>query len=279
MEETHAPQFWKGSFKKMPGHWLLATMGKKVLRPGGLELSTWMIQELNIGIKDEVVEFAPGLGRTAQLTLQNAPLTYTGIEQNEEAAEVARKAIGESSSRAIRVANAHETGLPDQSATVAYGEAFLTMQSTKEKEKILKEIARVLKPGGHYGMHELTLATDDQDLVTTVQKELSKSILVNAKPLTVKEWQELLLSCGFEIVKMKKVPMTLLEPKRLLADEGVKGVSKITTNLLKHPTALMRVLQMRKSFQKRADVLQAISIVAQKSHQIQRPGMQVLGQA
>lgn len=264
MEETNTPQFWKGSFKKMPGHWLLATMGKKVLRPGGLELSQWMIQELNIGIQDEVVEFAPGLGRTAQITLQNAPLTYTGIEQNEEAAQVARKAIGESSTKTICVANANETGLPDQSASVAYGEAFLTMQSLKEKEKILKEVARILKPGGVYGMHELGLVTDSQELTIEVQRELSQSILVNAKPLTVKEWQELLVSCGFKILKIKQVPMALLEPKRLLADEGVKGVTRITANLLKHPSALMRVLQMRRSFQKRANVLQAISIIAKK---------------
>ena len=52
--------------EKMPGHWLLAQMGKRVLRPGGLELIQRMIDALAIGASDHVIEFAPGLGATAR---------------------------------------------------------------------------------------------------------------------------------------------------------------------------------------------------------------------
>ena len=41
------------------GHWLLAKMGKRVLRPGGKELTLKLVNELDIGHKDAVVEFAP----------------------------------------------------------------------------------------------------------------------------------------------------------------------------------------------------------------------------
>jgi hypothetical protein len=34
--------------EKMPGHWLLARMGKRVLRPGGLELTQQLLAELSI---------------------------------------------------------------------------------------------------------------------------------------------------------------------------------------------------------------------------------------
>jgi hypothetical protein len=61
------------SVKKMPGHWLLARMGKRVLRPGGLELTHRLLAQLAIGSNDEVVEFAPGLGVTARLTLTRSP--------------------------------------------------------------------------------------------------------------------------------------------------------------------------------------------------------------
>src|SRR4051794_26597211 len=46
---------------KMPGHWLLARLGKRVLRPGGRQLTHRMIEALNIGPSDAVIEFAPGL--------------------------------------------------------------------------------------------------------------------------------------------------------------------------------------------------------------------------
>ena len=47
---------------KMPGHWLLARLGKRVLRPGGRELTRQMLNGLCIKASDDVVEFAPGLG-------------------------------------------------------------------------------------------------------------------------------------------------------------------------------------------------------------------------
>ena len=59
----------ESAFRTMQGHWVLARMGKKVLRPGGIELTKEMVDSLTIGAADEIVEFAPGLGVTARLTL------------------------------------------------------------------------------------------------------------------------------------------------------------------------------------------------------------------
>ncbi len=66
------------------GHWILAKMGKRVLRPGGLELTQKMIDHLDISHNDDVVEFAPGIGITAQITLDKKPHSYTGVELNEQ---------------------------------------------------------------------------------------------------------------------------------------------------------------------------------------------------
>src|SRR5215208_2548433 len=53
--------------EKMPGHWVLARMGKRVLRPGGMELTRRMLDALRISESDDVVEFAPGMGVTARV--------------------------------------------------------------------------------------------------------------------------------------------------------------------------------------------------------------------
>ena len=68
------------------GHWVLAKMGKRVLRPGGKELTMKLVNGLQITKEDELVEFAPGMGFTANLLLQKQPKNYTGVELNEEAA-------------------------------------------------------------------------------------------------------------------------------------------------------------------------------------------------
>ena len=68
-------------------------MGKRVLRPGGKELSMKMIEGLSISPNDDVVEFAPGLGFTAGITLSKNPKSYTGVELNEEAAGILKNRL------------------------------------------------------------------------------------------------------------------------------------------------------------------------------------------
>lgn len=254
---------WNDSYTKMPGHWLLATMGKRVLRPGGLELSNWMVRGLQIGEKDDVVELAPGLGRTAELVLKNKPLSYTGIERSKEARALALKVVS-GPGRKVLIGNAEETNLSDSCATVVYGEAFLTMQSQPVREKIIQEIARILKPGGRYGLHELSLTMDSSEFAAEIHHDLSKCIRVNARPASVREWRDLLEGAGLEVVETHTVPMALLELKRMISDEGVLRTIRIVKNLLSHPSALGRVYQMRKQFRKHASVMGAVGIIARK---------------
>src|SRR6185436_14901010 len=78
---------------KMPGHWLLARLGKRVLRPGGRQLTCRMIEALNIGTSDSVIEFAPGLGETARLTLSKKPASYTAVERDKDAAAMVQEIL------------------------------------------------------------------------------------------------------------------------------------------------------------------------------------------
>ena len=46
------------------GHWLLARLGKRVLRPGGIGLTRTLLSDAEVTDAD-VLELAPGFGRTA----------------------------------------------------------------------------------------------------------------------------------------------------------------------------------------------------------------------
>lgn len=247
------------------GHWILARLGKRVLRPGGRELTNKMIEGLNIKGDDDLLEFAPGLGFTASLACAKNPRSYTGVDRNKEALSLANKSIHHPNKRMI-LADASDTGLPSESATKVYGEAMLTMQSKLQKKAIVEEAARVLKPGGYYGMHELSLYPDDlsEDIKRALYRDLSLHIKVNARPLTTKEWTELLESAGFTIVAVNHNPMYLLEAKRMVQDEGVLRTLKIAFNLLTHPTYFKRVKRMRATFRHYYSHMQAIAIIARK---------------
>ncbi|MGO3654848.1 MAG: class I SAM-dependent methyltransferase [Sphingobacterium sp.] len=247
------------------GHWILAKVGKKVLRPGGRELTKVLMKNMDINPSDDVVEFAPGLGFTAAIACARKPNSYTGVDNNKQASELAKKNVNYANMSMI-VADASNTTLPGNYASKVYGEAMLTMQPLEHKKAIIKEAARILKPGGFYGIHELGLQPDhiSEEIKQSVYKDLSANIRVHARPLTAREWCELLEDEGFEIVKVDTNAMALLEPKRVLADEGIFRTLKIMFNVLTQSELRKRILQMRHTFKKHKKDINAVAIVARK---------------
>ena len=247
----------------LPGHWLLARLGKRVLRPGGREMTTRMLAAAGLAGSD-VVELAPGLGRTAKQILEDRPASYVGVEADQDAATLARSAVG--SKGTVIVGDADETTLPDSSADVVVGEAMLTMQTDAHKAQIVAEAFRVLRPGGRYAIHELALTPDTvpDEVKTEVRQALARSIKVNARPLATAEWRELLEQAGFDIDEVSFASMALLEPRRIITDEGPLRTLKFVGNVLRDRDARARVLGMRSTFRKHGDHMAAIAIIARK---------------
>ncbi|WP_158167593.1 methyltransferase domain-containing protein [Mycolicibacterium smegmatis] len=246
----------------LPGHWLLARLGKRVLRPGGVELTTRLLSAAGITGSD-VVELGLGLGRTAVDIAAAEPRSYVGVDDNSTTSALLQSAVATSGGRLV-AADAAETGLDTGSADVVVGEAMLTMQGEKAKKAIVDEAFRVLRPGGRYAIHELGLMPDDlsDGIKDDIRKEMARAIKVNARPLTVAEWTDLLTSAGFEVRSVDLAPMALLQPKRVVADEGFLGALRIVFNALTHPAARKRVLGMRRTFNRYRDKLTAVAIVA-----------------
>lgn len=251
--------------RRMPGHWLLARLGKRVLRPGGLELTHRLLDGLQIGSQDHVVEVAPGMGATAALTLARKPASYVAIDR--DAAAVAQvQAVLQGPHQRAAVGQAHESGLEDGKATVFYGEAMLTMQAEAMKRRIIAEAFRCLAPGGRYGIHEMSLQPDElaETIKQTISRDLSEAIHVGARPLTVSEWRGLLTDAGFEIDAVAEAPMHLLELGRFVRDEGLAGTLRFAANLLRDRQAFQRVLEMRAIFRRHMSHMGAVAIVARK---------------
>lgn len=250
---------------RQPGHWLLASLGKRVLRPGGLELTRRLIDRLRPAATDDVVEFAPGLGVTARMTISKTPHSYTGIERDQAVAVHLQETLGSGEVRFIS-ASAESTGLESQSASLVYGEAMLSMQTPEQKGRIVAEAFRVLKPGGRYGIHELSLlpADIDESARQEIEREMSMNIHVGVRPATLPEWRALLGEAGFHVEWQSLAPMRLLEPGRLIRDEGPAGVLRMAFNLLRRPAARRRVIAMRRLFHKYAANLGAVAFVCTK---------------
>lgn len=250
---------------RMPGHWLLAKLGKRVLRPGGLETTQWLLETLKVGSADRVLELAPGLGATARRLLAAGPRSYTAVDRDEDAVSNV-KALLAGTPHTVKLGLAHETGLEDGAVDVVIGEAMLTMNPIAQKRQIVAEAYRVLAPGGRYAIHELSLVPDDlpEEERKRIDRDLSMAIHVGAKPLPVAEWRALMEDAGFVVEAGHQAPMHLLELKRVVADEGLWRTARILFNVLRDQAALERVREMRGVFRKHQAHIGAIALVARK---------------
>lgn len=251
----------------LQGHWLLARIGKHVLRPGGKKLTERMLANADIAGKD-VVEFAPGLGLTTRAILERDPKSYRGVDRDPQVVDIISKLTSEKATIPASCVqrDAADTGLESNSADVVIGEAMLTMQTERGKQAIVGEAFRLLRAGGTYSIHELGLQPDnlDESVKDEVRKALARSIKVNARPLTEQEWRELLEAEGFEVLWRGKEPMALLDMKRNIADEGIGGVLRILRNVLGNKDIRARVLNMKRTFDKYSNELTGIAFVVRK---------------
>ena len=251
----------------LQGHWLLARIGKHVLRPGGKKLTERMLANADIAGKD-VVEFAPGLGLTTRAILERDPKSYRGVDRDPQVVDIISKLTSEKATIPASCVqrDAADTGLESNSADVGIGEAMLTMQTERGKQAIIGEAFRLLRAGGTYSIHELGLQPDnlDESVKDEVRKALARSIKVNARPLTEQEWCELLEAEGFEVLWRGKEPMALLDMKRNIADEGIGGVLRILRNVLGNKDIRARVLNMKHTFDKYSNELTGIAFVVRK---------------
>src|SRR6266567_3459129 len=262
METMITPVLGQGlKMQKMPGHSVLARLGKRVLRPGGMQLTRTMLAALGIQPADDVVEFAPGMGITAQLTLALKPASYTAVERDAAAAKIVVGYLKGERQRCV-LGSASDTGLPNQCTTVVYGEAMLTMQPNEMKRDIVREAYRLLKSRGRYGIHEMCLMSDslDEDKKRETERALTGVVHHGVRPLAVSEWHSLLESEGFEVQSVDMAPMSLLEPGRLIRDEGFAGALRFVWNLIRDSEARARVLEMRSVFRRHRHLLGAMAI-------------------
>ena len=250
---------------RMQGHWLLAKLGKRILRPGGRVLTAKLLEQAKPAGDDDIVELGPGVGATAEVLLRANPRSYRGVDPNPEGRDAVKNILKKHPRADYVVADARDTGLDDASADLVVGEAMLTIQDDAGKNAIVAEAARLLRPGGRYAIHEMAWLPDHTDEEReTARKELSRVIKVGARPLTLEGWTELLAAHGLEAEWHDRAPLHLLEPRRIVSDEGLWGALRFWNNARRIPGASDRLKAMRQGFQLQGKLMGGIVILARK---------------
>lgn len=235
------------NFTTAPGHQILATAGKKILRPGGRKATEKLFTWANFQPEETVLELASSFGENAISLVKRFNVRVVGIEKNPESVAKARENIKKAGlENKITIIEDDIFHLDNISEKFDYilAEAIITMQSPAKKAQILNTIQSHLKSTGKFLSHEMLLKGNKE----TVYKTLSESIRVNSQPLTLEEWQSFCQSAGLKITQYQIDKMGLLNLAQMIKDEGFLNTLKIWWNVLTNTPLRQRVLQMRQSF-------------------------------
>lgn len=245
--------------------WILAKIGKRILRPGSKGMTLRMLRLLNIGAADHVVELAPGIGHTARLILGKNPASYVGVERSNRTALMLQKKV-QGPFRSIITGDAGQVPVTDGYATKVFGEAVLMMQTDVDKIRIMREACRLLRPGGLYAIHELCLQPDTipEEIKDAIKEALTRVTYVATSPLTKADWQTMMEEAGFELESVFHEPVRLLENDRILSDEGLLRSLLIGFNFLRYPAERKKMNQMKQIFRQYAGHLNAVVMVGRK---------------
>ncbi|OAX54161.1 hypothetical protein A5N15_11285 [Rothia kristinae] len=171
------------------------------------------------------------------------------MESDEETQQMIADLLPEGSRYRAVIGRAERTGLPASSADVVLIEAVLSTLGDEEKAAVLAEAHRILRPGGVCGVHELALRPGQLSALEQegIRRNLARELRLPARPLTVRTGGPRPVA-GLRPEQMKLVPMSMLQPRRMLADEGAAGVLRILGNMARRPRAARRAQRMHRVF-------------------------------
>ena len=215
------------------------------LHPGGLELTRELAELCNINKGTSVLDVASGTGESACFLSERFGAHVVGIDLSDQMigrAEEKRRA------RALnlvefRRADAADLPFPDAAFDVVICECALCFF---DKEKVLGEMARVVKPGGRVGIHDLCWKESAPDDLRRTLLEIE-----GESPETLEGWNRLFHEAGLvgiiAVDKSDLVPSWMKNSKRQL---GLIGQGALALKIMRRwgIRGLWRVLQSERVF-------------------------------
>jgi hypothetical protein len=139
------------------------------------------------------------------------------------------------------------------------------MQSQIQKERIVFEAVRLLTKSGRYGIHELCLRPSN--ISDQKRREIQAAFSIEThngfQPLTQAEWHTLFKQYDLRVTWSAVAPMQLLEPRRVLQDEGFIRAIGIAFRLATNKIIRERILAMRRLFNTYSEHIGAYSIIGE----------------
>lgn len=132
---------------------------------GGLEATDALISQLEITPEMRVLDIGAGLGGTARHIVHRYGAHVTGVDLSEafvDTAKILNDRIGLTG--AVSMMHGSATDVPVAAGSSDLVTMFHVGMNIEDKPRLMQEVARVLKPGGHFALFDVMRGTSGDDL-------------------------------------------------------------------------------------------------------------------
>ncbi len=176
--------------------------GIEVLHPGGLEITRELAELCAIGDGTAVLDVASGTGESACFLAERYGARLVGIDISDN---LIARAKAKAAQRKLPIefsrGDARRLEFSDDTFNVAISECTMCLL---DKERALAEMARVVRPGGRVGMHDICWKAGAPD---EMKRRLAE--LEGERPETLGEWPALFERAGLIDVRAIDKPALL----------------------------------------------------------------------
>ena len=199
---------------------------------GGVEATEEMIRLCQIGADSYVLDVGCGAGVTPVFMAKKLGCRVAGVDILEGMVQKSQERAereGMADLVEFRVADAQD--LPFEDGTF---DAVITESVTafpEDKQKAVREYARVTKPGGYVGLNESTWlkVPPPPEMVAWVSQDVGATV----KPLASDEWRGLLNGAGLEEVFVSVRPVDVKDQARgMMGRYGCAGMLGVWRRML-----------------------------------------------
>ncbi|WP_242024481.1 hypothetical protein [Trichocoleus sp. FACHB-591] len=145
--------------------------------------------------------------------------------------------------------------------TTCWQKPFSPCNRLEAIAKILQSIGDRLKPGGKFLSHELLAHNREVE----IHQALAATLRANSTPLSEAHWIAACETAGLQVLQHQVGAMGLLNPARIIQDEGLVNAIKFFWNVLTRPQLRDRLLSMRRVFKQYEQELGYLILCAERN--------------
>lgn len=192
-------------------------LGLEVLHPGGFEITSELADQCQIGKGSRVLDVASGTGASAVFLAQTLGCSVVGVDGSDSMLAQARKRIaGTKLAVEFIKGDAHNLAFEPGTFDAVISECTTCLL---RKRRAIGEMARVAKPGGYVGIHDLCWKKSTPERLKRRLKEIE-----DEEPETLDGWMRLFESAGLSDVRgfdrSKLIPVWMKVAKKKLGPRG-----------------------------------------------------------